>query len=300
MSGTNNAKGHVIAFFTILVWGTTFISTKLLLADFAPVEILFYRFSLGLLALFLAYPRRLKGTSLKQEALFAAAGLSGVTLYYLIENIALTYTTASNAGVITSLAPFFTAMLASRFKGGEKPGRNFFLGFGVAIFGIFLISFNGSTVLKLNPIGDLLLLLSAFMWAVYSILSRKIAEFGYNTIQTTRRIFIYGLAFMLPALPLLGFEWGFARFANPVNLFNILFLGMGASALCFATWNLAVRLLGAVKTSAYIYLVPVVAVVTSAIVLRETVTVISAAGLVLTLAGLILSERKLKTTMRGQ
>jgi drug/metabolite transporter (DMT)-like permease len=127
---------------------------------------------------------------------------------------------------------------------------------------------------------------------VYSVLSRKIGEFGYNTIQTTRRVFLYGLIFMMPTLPLFQFDWDVTRFAQPVNLFNILFLGLGASALCFVTWNIAVKLLGAVKTSVYIYLVPVITVVTSVIVLRENVTWMSALGMALTLAGLFLSEKK--------
>jgi drug/metabolite transporter (DMT)-like permease len=95
---------------------------------------------------------------------------------------------------------------------------------------------------------------------------------------------------MLPVLPGLRFQWGFDRFKDPVSLFNILFLGVGASALCFVTWNLAVKLLGAVSTSVYIYLVPVITVVTSVIVLRETVTRISALGMGLTVAGLFMSE----------
>lgn len=100
------AAGHLAALVTILIWGTTFISTKVLLQDFQPIEILFFRFVLGLIALFLVYPHPLKGTSLRQELTFAAAGLSGVCLYYLLENIALTYTMASNVGVIISVAPF--------------------------------------------------------------------------------------------------------------------------------------------------------------------------------------------------
>ena len=76
-------------------------------------------------------------------------------------------------------------------------------------------------------------------------------------------------------------------------LFNILFLGLGASALCFVTWNFAVKTLGAVKTSVYIYAVPVITVVTSVIILHEKITVLAAAGTVLTLAGLFLSESKL-------
>ena len=294
MNESNHVKGHISALITILIWGTTFISTKILLTSFKPVEILFYRFGIGVLVLLIAYPHRLKGTDKKQELMFMAAGLCGVTLYYLLENIALTYTTASNVGVIISIAPFFTAILANWLLDGEKPKANFFIGFFAAIIGIFLISFNGSAVLQLNPIGDLLAILAAIVWAAYSILSRKISQFGYNTIQTTRRIFCYGLFFMIPVLFPFHFEWGLERFTQPANLFNILFLGLGASALCFVTWNLAVKFLGAVKTSIYIYLVPVITVVTSVIVLSERVTWMSAFGTALTLAGLFISEKKVK------
>ncbi len=289
----SNIKGHLTALITIMVWGTTFIATKLLLVDFTPIEILFVRFVIGLAALFAVYPRRLKVAERKRELYFAAAGLCGVTLYYLMENIALTFTSTSNVSVIMSCAPFFTAMLNARL-GGNKPKANFYIGFAAAMAGIALISFNGSAVLKLNPLGDLLALGSASVWAVYAILSKKIAEFGYNTIQVTRRIFMYGLAFMTPALFIFGFELGIERFARPDVLFNILFLGLCASAMCFVTWNLAVKLLGAVKTSIYIYATPVVTVVTSLIVLGERITWISALGIALTLAGLILSEKRAK------
>ena len=85
----STAKGHLAALVTILIWGTTFISTKVLLVDFQPIEILFFRFLMGLLALMIVYPHRLKGTTIKQESVFVAAGLCGVCLYYLLENIAL-------------------------------------------------------------------------------------------------------------------------------------------------------------------------------------------------------------------
>lgn len=103
----NRTAGHLAALLTILIWGTTFISTKILLTDFQPVEILFFRFVMGFAALLLIFPRSLGKTSLRQELTFAAAGLTGICLYYLLENIALTCTSASNVGVIVSAAPFF-------------------------------------------------------------------------------------------------------------------------------------------------------------------------------------------------
>lgn len=286
------AAGHLAALLTIIIWGTTFISTKVLLTSFQPVEILFFRFVLGFFALLAACPRRLKSASLIQELTFAGAGLCGVCLYYLMENIALTYTMASNVGVIISVAPFFTALLSHWFLHQEErlqPG--FFLGFAVAMSGIALISFNGAA-LQLNPVGDLLALLAALLWACYSILTRKISAYNYPTILTTRRIFFYGVLFMVPALFFFDFRLDLFRFADPVCLLNILFLGLGASALCFVTWNFAVRSLGAVRTSTYIYMVPVITLIASILILHEPFTWMTGAGMLMTLAGLVLSEQK--------
>lgn len=288
--GSKKSIGHFAAFLTIIIWGTTFISTKILLADFQPVEILFFRFVMGFLVLLIIYPRRLKEVNLKQEITFAAAGLCGICLYYLLENIALTYTMASNVGVIISIAPFFTAILAHLFmKSEEKLRINFFIGFTVAMAGIILISFNGSK-LALNPMGDFLAIIAAFVWACYSILTRKISSFGYPVILATRRTFFYGILFMIPALFFFDFQIGLSRFANMTYLLNILYLGLGASALCFVTWNFAVKILGAVKTSIYIYIVPVITTITSVLILKEPVTWISAIGTLLAVVGLFLSE----------
>ncbi len=292
MNRKNETVGHLFAVITILIWGTTFISTKVLLKAMTPIEILFLRFNIGFIVLLFAYPHRLKIKEKKQELYFAAAGLCGVTLYFLLENIALTYTLASNVGVIVSIAPFFTAIFAHLFLKGERLKLQFFMGFLIAFAGIFFISFNGFRVLKLNPCGDILAVLAAAVWAAYSILTKKISGFHYNTIQTTRRIFVYGLVFMIPALFIFGFSPSVHMLLQPVNLLNILFLGMGASALCFVTWSSAVRILGAVKTSVYIYMVPVISVATSVIILREKITGIAIFGIGLTLAGLFISENK--------
>jgi drug/metabolite transporter (DMT)-like permease len=144
-------KGHIAAIFCIFVWGTTFISTKVLLKTFSPIEILFIRFIIGYTALWLAFPHRLRLSERKHELYFAAAGLCGVTLYFLFENIALTFTLVSNVGVIVSLSPFFAAILASIFLHGERPGLRFFLGFVIAMIGIYLISFRNTSEVNINP-----------------------------------------------------------------------------------------------------------------------------------------------------
>lgn len=286
----NTTSGHLAALFTIIIWGTTFISTKILLTGFAPLEILFFRFVMGFCALLAISPKLLHTTDKKQELTFAAAGLTGICLYYLLENIALTFTQASNVGVITSTAPFFTALLAHFcLSSEERLHKQFIFGFLIVMLGISCISFNGAE-LHLNPLGDLLAVSAAIVWAFYSLLTKKIGSFGYPVILATRRTFFYGIIFMLPALGFLDFEWKLARFAVATYLFNIVFLGLGASALCFVTWNYAVKEIGAVKASVYIYMVPVITVITSVIVIGERLTLLAGIGTLLTMLGLFLSE----------
>lgn len=287
------STGHLAALLTIFIWGATYISTKILLTDFTPIEILFFRFLIGFVLLLIIYPYRLQIKIKKHEVYFAGAGLCGIMLYYLLENIALTYTMASNVGVISSIVPFFTAILAYLFLKEEMLRPNFFLGFLIATVGIFLISFNGATQFHVNPLGDFLAVLATLVWACYTMISKKISNFGYPTLPATRRIFLYGLLFMIPTLFLFDFKFGLYRFENGTLLFNILFLGIGASALCFVSWNFAVKKLGAVKTSVYIYLVPVITILLSNLILNEQITKQTIFGTFLTLTGLILSESKL-------
>lgn len=291
MKDKRTVYAHSAALLTITIWGTTYISTKILLKDFSPVEIMVFRFLIGLIALFILYPHILKPKSLRQELLLACAGLCGVTLYFLFQNIALDYTYASNVGIIVSIAPMLTALLAFTFY-REKLHLYFFIGFFAAIAGIILVVLNGNLELKLNPLGDILATLAALVWAIYSIIMKKISSFNYNVIQVTRRVFIYGLVFIIPVAFIFNANLSLSRFTEIENLFNIIYLGLGASALCFVSWNWSINILGPVKTNLYIYLNPVVTIITAALILHESMTLMAILGTALILSGLYISQRK--------
>lgn len=288
------AVGHLLAFVTTIMWGTSFISTKVLLNCFNPLEILFFRFLLGYLALWALYPHRLKLERKKDKLWLFLAALTGVTIYFLCENTALTYTLAANVSVLVAVAPFLTGLL-SQLTGNGKMTGGFLLGFLISIVGICLISYSGSAVLKLNPLGDILALAAALMWALYSIFTDKANEGkAYPVFGVTRRIFLYGILTMLPCMAVMDFKlWDPARL-QPKVILNLLYLGLCCSAAGYLTWNKAMGILGTIKTSAYIYLIPLVTLIFSALVLRERITWISMVGTVLVLGGLVLSEWKNK------
>lgn len=331
-------SGYLFALFTVSVWGITFVSTKVLLVDFSPMEILFTRFVMGLAALWLLRPRTLKLASRRHEGLFILAGITGVLLYYLLENIALVFTTASNVSVIGATSPLFTALVASFLLRKRAFGSCFVAGFVLAMAGIALVSFQAEAGVflagamgggewnqlfgvdqaaaqavpaALEPrsagafvnLGDALVILAAFVWAVYSNVVKKISDLGYETIASTKRIFVWGVLCMAVIFPLVGgmnldaslafspVAGGLERFLDPVNLSNLLFLGLLASAGCFVTWGSAVARIGATRTTVFIYLVPVITVTASVIVLGEPFTPQIAAGIVLVIAGLAISSK---------
>lgn len=293
MVGKRRAAAYAMGIFTVVIWGTTFISTKVLLEAFSPIDVLIIRFVIGYLGLAVLKPHPMKWQGFACEIWYFLAGLSGITIYFLCENIALTITTASNVGIIVSLAPMITAFLAFFFLKEEKLNKNFFLGFVVAMAGIILIHYSGRTQMHLNPAGDVLAVGAAAVWAVYSIILKGRLDMKKDVIASTRRILFYGLITMIPCGFILGFDISaLGKMIDGVYLPNFLYLGLGASTICYITWNWIIEELGALKASVYIYVIPVITIIASALILKETITRIIAVGAVLTILGLLLSERK--------
>ncbi len=286
-----NITGHLLAFFTVFVWSTTFVSSKIVLQYMTPAQLVIIRFFLGYIALWIFKPQPLIINNIKKEIYFLLAGLFGVTLYFLFENIALLYTMASNVGIIVSVVPFFVAICSIIFLKEPLPKISFFIGFVLAMLGICIIGIKDFASIHFSPLGDFLALMAAVIWAFYSVTLKKISTFNYNILQTTRRIFMYGVIFLIP----IAFHNGpldLSVFTNIKILGNILFLSFLASATCYTTWSIAQEKLGVVKTSVYIYLSPVITTVASAIVLKENITFMTIVGICLTLGGLILSQSK--------
>lgn len=291
-------KSHLIALFTVGIWGVTFVSTKVLLEDFSPLWILLLRFTIGFIALFALRPKILKMKRRRDELLFIAAGATGIAGYYLLENIALVFTTATAVGVIVAASPLFTAVLSALLGDRLAMHPRFFIGFALAMTGLVLVSFNSSTggtpILDgANLLGDLLALTAALIWAIYSLLVRKISDLGYETISATKRTFLWGLAFIVPSTLLFGGSLAPIHVIFELqNLLNLVFLGIVASAMCFATWAIAVKRLGATTSTTYIYLVPAITAIASICILGEPLNVAIVTGAALTIAGLLISNRK--------
>lgn len=287
-------KGHLLYYFiavaVMTVWSITYVSISVLLKKLSPVEIMVYRAVIAYVVLAVIRPKGFRPTSLRSELLYLAAGLSGGTLYSLTQNYALNYTSPGNVGLLVAMAPVLTAIAAHFTTKGERFRRALLIGFVLAFAGSFLVIFQGQFSLSLHVMGDSLAVGAAACWAVYSVVIKRINP-SADAIVVTRKVFFYTVLTSLPVLPLTGWRGDFSPLADPATLANLLFLALAASCACFLLWNKVIWALGAVKSSNFIYLSPLITLISAAIMLHEPITAWAAGGGVLILAGVYLSER---------
>ncbi len=287
---TKGALYRVLALATIIVWGVTFVSTKVLISyGLSPVEIFIIRFAIAYLCTLVFSHDRLWASDLTDEFLMLAAGVTGGSLYFIAENSALSITFASNVSLIICCAPIFTMILGRIvFKDPIKPLM--WVGSVFAFIGVAVIVLNGSKQFGINPIGDLLTAVAALSWAGYCLILKRLNS-RYSNLFITRKVFAYGVITAI-------FYYIFFPADNHILITdiksiiaNLLFLSVGASFLCYLMWNTAVKHLGPESTSNYIYLVPLVTIIASATILNEPFTITMAIGTALIIGGVMMSTK---------
>lgn len=282
---------HIIAIGVIAIWGTTFISSKILiLHGMTPSEIFVIRFAIAYIGIWFISPKKLFCDNVKDELKMLLLGATGGSLYFLAENSALQYTQATNVSLIICSTPIVTTLLCILLK-KDKMRKNFALGSILAFTGVALVVFNGTFILKLSPVGDFLTFCASSCWAVYSLVMDEIQD-KYNNAFATRKVFFYGLLTIIPVFFFQSWETGLDVLKMPVIWGNLLFLGVIASLVCFALWNPVIKKVGIVNSSNYLYLNPVFTLIGALIFLGERITVISAIGTIIILLGVWTASKR--------
>lgn len=287
--------GHLCALLVVCVWGTTFVSSKVLLNEgLEPADIFFFRFLMAYVCVCLVSHKKLWADNWKDELALVGLGVLGGSLYFLTENQSLVYSTASNVSILVSTTPLLTALLVAIFYKNERMSKLQIAGSLMAFVGVVLVVLNGQFILHLNPKGDALALVASLTWACYSLTMRRIMT-RYNSKFITRKVFGYGLLTILP----------YFAFVQPLNchthlLFkpliagNLLYLGLCASTGGFLVWNWVMQQLGAVKSTNYIYTQSLVTMLGGALILNERITPMAVIGAVILITGMALAQKNKK------
>lgn len=290
--------GHLGALLVVIAWGTSFISTKVLMEDalLTPIEVYVYRFAIAYVLLLAVTARKLFADSLRDELQFMLCGVCAGSLYYVLENYALHYTTTGNVSLLSSLSPMLTAgLMAVMYR--VRLGAGLIIGSMIAFIGAGCIIFSHGEGFEINPLGDILALLSAFSWAIYAVGVKRLVP-NYTSLFITRKLFLYGV---LTAAPLLWIGDAPTHlgllFSNGAFILNMAFLVIGCSLLGFVIWNLAMKKLGPVASNNYLYFQPVVTMIVAYFTIGEEISVLGYIGCILIIGGLIISD-KLKIKRR--
>ena len=295
---------HMTALTVSAVWGVTFVSTKVLInAGMQPMAIFAVRFLVAYAGIWLfSLPRpearRVWSRTWKDELVFLFLGITGGSLYFLMENTALAHTQASNVSFLVCSAPLFTALLTllwrkigrGRFVEGledVRAGWLLLLGTLLALSGMALLVFDGSRV-HFSAKGDLLAVGAALCWAFYSLFMGEMTH-TYGSVFATRKVFFYGLLTILPMAGTFGESLSPSILFRPEVILNLLFLGLIASLAGFIAWNLAMDKLGNVTSTNYVYMNPVFTLVFAVAFLGERMTLSGALGSLAILAGVFLA-----------
>ena len=294
METTENRKiyiGIVLAVLATLIWSGNFIIARSVINDIPPVTLAFYRwFSASIILLPFAW-KHLKsqiGFIKARPVYFIAAAITGVATFNTFVYIAGHYSTAINMAILgTCSSPIISVILAAIFL-KEKVSVLRIIGMIIMLAGILLLLSKGSWDVLLSfsfSRGDWWILAAAFTFAIYNVLAkRRPAEMHSAAFLIS--VFIIGTLILAPFyLMELNKRGGIA--INIPNLSAILYLGLGASVICFLLWNISIKNLGAGRTALFGNLIPVFTSIEAVLILGEKITTIHLISFLLVIGGLM-------------
>ncbi|MBO7383307.1 MAG: DMT family transporter [Fibrobacter sp.] len=292
---------HVLAVITIAFWGTSFVSTKVLIEHgFSAVQIFFIRFACTYLILLCASHKKFVAKSIADELKFLLGGFTGGTLYFWTENTALSLSPSSNVSLIVCTNPLLIMLAGVLFFKREKLVPRQIVGSVITFFGMVLVVLNGRFVLNLSPLGDILAFTAAISWTFYAYSTDKIRS-KYGTFFSIRKVFFYAFVTAMPLM--IADYFGFMgeahtipwhAFKKPVVALNFLCLAVFAGVFGYLVWNKVMEKLGTIFASNYVYGIPLVTIVTASLTVGERITAMAWTGAAAIILGMVMAEYKKK------
>jgi drug/metabolite transporter (DMT)-like permease len=295
LSGARRWPAYLCASAAVMLWGTSFVASKVALRSVSPLGLVAGRSLLGLLTLAAVLPC---GRGALRESpqpgdgwKTAVLGLIGVPVHLTLQAYALTLTSAVHSGWLIALNPVFTAILAAIFQRERFPilkTAGVLLGFSGAL--VVIGGGAGAGALRLpSTRGDLLILLSSVNWAVYTLIAR-----GLSTRRRPLPLTLRALAVGTAASVLIRLAAGSSAEFGHLSAEGwaaLAFLGAGCTGVGYLVWSFALSRLEAGTLSSFQYVQPLVTAGVAAAWIGESAGPAVLLGGALVLAGVALVQR---------
>jgi len=287
----NRAVAMTMLLVLMIVWGTTYISTKSVIQETTPIVLAFLRFLsasalLVPLAVFRgglkALPRPIPWGTL------VTMSVCGYVIYFVAFNYAMVYTSAVQGALIQALIPAAVATAAALFL-RERPSARRLLGIALSLVGVVLVVVYGTADNNArNPLlGGILMLSTVLAWALYTVLAKRVAN--ADPIVITAFNMALAAVLMIP-LVLMELHGHLLPLLSVGSWLNVVYLGLVASGGAFLVYNLALRDLEASAVGVWMNLVPIVGMVTAVLFLGESLNAWQIVGAAVALIGMWLSS----------
>jgi drug/metabolite transporter (DMT)-like permease len=274
--------------FAVIVWGASFIATKVALKEVHPITVVWLRFTIGVVILGVTVFLRRQFTLPvgKELRFFGLLGFLGITFHQWLQSTGLLTSKASTTAWIVATTPIFIAILGWLIL-KEKLRWLQIMGIGLATFGVLLVVSEGDlssiAIGKIGNPGDFLILISAINWAVFSVISRRGLQ---NYPAALMMFFVMGFGWIfLTLMFLLARGWGDLKDLTLNGWIGVLFLGIFCSGLAYIFWYDALKLIPATRVGAFLYFEPFIAVSVAAFILDENIISVALIGGVVILIG---------------
>ena len=274
--------------FSVVVWGASFIATKIALMDMQPVTVVWVRFAIGVLILGIVVLVRKQFKLPKRSEIlyFIVLGFLGITFHQWLQSTGLVISKASTTAWIVATTPLFIAMLSWIFL-REKLNWAQIAGIGLATIGVLLVLNEGDisslSIGEFGNYGDFLILISAINWAVFSVISRRGLE---NHPAALMMFYVMAAGWLMISIPFFtGTGVNDLQSISFSSLLGVLFLGIFCSGIAYIFWYDALKSIPASQVGVFLYLEPLIAVILAAYLLGENIYLASLIGGILILIG---------------
>lgn len=280
-----NLLGLAAVILSVIAWGISFVSTKIVLVEISPVSIAFFRQFIALVPLVILMGLRKESFRLKKGEIWAFlfATFFGIVLYFVFENHGLAYTSASNASMLVAAIPVF-ALITESITKKTRLDLASFLCIVASILGVyFVISENGVIDFSSKTfLGNALILGAMASWIVYTFISKKLGE-SYSSLKMTSIQTFLSIPLFIPFVFSEISTW---HVPSSNGIYNLIFLGIFCSAMAYVCFLFGIQTLGPVLPSAFLNLIPVVTIIAGIFLLAEKLSVYQIAGAALIVGSL--------------
>ncbi|NOY10698.1 MAG: DMT family transporter [Archaeoglobi archaeon] len=284
-------RKHVLTLLgTAIVWAASFIFVKISLGEIGPFNLALYRFLIAapVLYVILKLSGKIVPVSRRDLPGLVFLALTGVTLLYAVQFLALVYTTATNSSILINTSAIFVSVLS--FTVGEKLTGRKFVALILAFSGVVLTASKGNLdFLHAETLkGDLLMIFDGFLWALYTLAGKRLLE-RYNPETLTVYAFAIGAVLLLPFAHAEGL-------ANPTTFstmtwISIMFLAIFCSVFGYVAWYSALSAMEATKVAVFVYLIPLFTAMMAYFTLGEDIGPFTVLGGILIVLGVYLVKR---------